>query len=97
MKYKTNELVTLPKIRPKDANTNNNPGWNAAMDRLLGQTLPISRINRLTNPPTYCISNWWWSEHWLNNTSTSLTLEERICNKIKQLDTKWKERNSKFA
>lgn len=93
MKYKRGDFVTLPPDRPKDTR---GPGWDSAMDDLLGITLPIIKTNPHSNPPTYYISGWWWCEDWITPLNSS-SLEERICNKIKQLDTKWKERDLKFA
>lgn len=91
MKYKIGDIVSVVRTYPKNPNTR--PFWVSEMNKFLGQTIQIVSI---TDKGYYNNGNYIFREDWLEDTGP-LTMEKRICNKIKELDNKWKERQLKCA
>lgn len=92
MNYKIGDIVTIQQEKPT-SHLVTEPGWNSMMSTWLGKTVKIECI---TARNTFRSGEWYFHFDWVEQKPT-LSLEERIINKAKELDKKWKERTTQCA
>lgn len=92
MIYKIGDTVTVQATKPQ--NEEEYPGWTSQMNLFLGKTFTITNIN-YKKRICELSHRWWFKAEWLGSDTNFIPLEKRICNKIKELDNKWKERTTR--
>lgn len=93
MNYKIGDKVRLQSTKPT-SHLKTKPGWNRAMQEFLGKELIIEGLP--DQSPSFYSQGWYFHFDWIEQKPT-LSLEERIINKAKELDKKWKERSTQCA
>lgn len=93
MNYKVGDTVTVMSTGPKKKTTP--PYWVKEMNQCLGKQITIKHLS--VDGQWYSDGNYYFREEWFEDYHPADTLNERICNKIRQLDTKWKERTNQCA